>query len=143
MGALPSELVLRCGGVPGVPGAEENEDSKGNFERRPRASPPALPGGLLPRPEPRMIVPRFELEDAVAIGVAARLLLAPSINRPSNEGEGEWVAPVQRSPDVVAPVARFTDISTRKSLLSRCPRKNESKYLYLREGSQIIDPLVI
>ena len=82
--ALPS--VLCCEGVPGavgaagVPGAvgaagvadAENEESKGNFERA-----RTWPAGLLPRPEPRMIVPRFEPDD---IGVAARLLAAS--NRP-------------------------------------------------------------
>jgi len=77
--ALPS--VLCCEGVPGAAGAAgvadaENEESKGNFERA-----RTWPAGLLPRPEPRMIVPRFEPDD---IGVAARLLAAS--NRPGGGG---------------------------------------------------------
>ena len=113
--------VLLCSG--GVPGAEENDDPTRKFERRPRT-----PAVLLPR----IIVPRFEIDD-IAIGVVARLLplplapLAPSNRLPlpsppllslSLPGAGEcececdWDG-VERWPIAVA---RFTDmIWTRES----------------------------
>lgn len=73
MEAAPS-VLLCCGGVPG---AEENEDPPRKFERRPRTGGP--PAVLLPRPEPRITVPRFEIDD-IGTGVVVRLLLplAPS-----------------------------------------------------------------
>jgi hypothetical protein len=80
---LPSALF--CDGVPGA----ENEDSKRNFER-----PTTAPAVLLPRPEPRMMVPRFEPDDT---GVAARLFTAAAAaasTRPGDWRGVEWAVAV-------------------------------------------------
>ena len=98
MAALPSVLCCRCGD----PGAE-NEDSKRNFER-----PTPLAAVLVPRPEPRMIVPRFEPDD---IGVAARLLAA-------SNGPGEWRGVADGDAGCGWSFGRTDMIPTRKSLVS-------------------------
>ena len=100
--SAPPSLLLRCGGVPGA----ENEDPKRKFERRPRTGGP--PAVLLPppRPEPRIIVPRFEI-DGIGIGVAARLLVLPLA--PSS-GDCDLAGVVERWPVAVA-VARSTDMT--------------------------------
>lgn len=111
----PPSVLLCCGGVPGA----ENEDPPRKFERRPRTG--GAPAALLPRPEPRITVPRFEI-DEIGTGVVARLLLPlASSNRLSlalplpPPGECDWDS-VERWP---VAVARFIDmIRTRKSPVS-------------------------
>jgi hypothetical protein len=116
----PPSVLLWCGGVPG---AEENEDSTRKFERRPwTGGPPAvlLPLPLL-RPDPRIIVPRFDIDD-IGLGfgvVVARLVLvlvlvmlvplAPSLSLSLPlSTPGECVCGVERWPIAVA---RFTDMT--------------------------------
>ena len=143
MGVPPSALPC-CGGVPG-------EDPKRKFDRRPRTGRP--PAVLLPppRPEPRIIVPRFEI-DGIGFGVAARLLLLSLA--PPLPGECDLDG-VERWPVAVA-VARFTDmtrtrispVSTRYQVVNFTANSDtqsgeiETKYLDLfgaRSGQVIND----
>ena len=108
--AVPPSLLLCCGGVPGA----ENEDPKRKFERRPwTGGPPAV---LLPppRPEPRMIVPRFEI-DGIGFGVTARLLVLPLAPWSGGDcdlaGVGRWPVGVALSTDMTR--TRISAVSTR------------------------------
>ena len=125
MGVPPSALPC-CGGVPG-------EVPKRKFERRPRTGRP--PTVLLPppRPEPRIIVPRFDI-DGIGIGVAARLLLLSLA--PPLPGECDLDG-VERWPVAVAvAIARFTDM-TRTRISPESTRYQVVKFTTNTESGEI------